>query len=57
MKNQKRNCKICNKEINVEVRKGNHRRCTSEEGVFFNYTNKNDIGCWFCNECWEEIRK
>jgi len=60
---QKRMCKVCKKEITVELNRmgykqwvgkiGTRKRIiTSVEGVYF------DEGkVWFCNGCWEEVRK
>ena len=55
----KRLCKVCNKEIEIERtligRKGGGfgRRCyvTSSDGVLFGK------GIWFCNDCWKVMLK
>ena len=54
-------CKICGKEINTRVeriattKENQHWKtktmCTSDEGVYFE-----EGICWFCNECWEELK-
>ncbi|MHA1481870.1 MAG: hypothetical protein ACTSQA_00345 [Candidatus Heimdallarchaeaceae archaeon] len=56
----KKNCKICNKEINAikeilghKSKKGHSMQCTtSNQGVYFE-----EAHCWFCNECWELLWK
>ena len=59
----KAKCIICEKEIKTKQETfGNRawggkcisRRC-SDEGVFF--TINENSGKWFCNSCWEEVRK
>tara|TARA_R110000824_G_scaffold43948_1_gene128296 strand:+ start:367 stop:561 length:195 start_codon:yes stop_codon:yes gene_type:complete len=59
----KRQCRICKKSIKVtEKRIGSNRfsHCSteleSEEGVHF-VAETNPTHVWFCNECWEEVRK
>jgi len=63
-KDNKRNCKICDKEIKVKQEfynrpsikagpgSGGKQQIFSEEGVLFNL-DKNRV--WFCNKCWEKI--
>ena len=57
---EKRGCRVCSKKIKITRERfnttHNKRIRTSDEGVFFNFDEGN-IGCWFCNECWEKIRK
>ncbi len=66
MKEFMRGCVVCEKKIVVvEDKMGNgghtaHKtkmffRRTSEEGVFFCMSHNS--GKWFCNKCWEQVRK
>lgn len=60
-----RTCTICKIEIKVEIKKigrptgqgGIAQNLDSDEGVLFILSNSYKGGYWFCNDCWEEIRK
>ena len=49
----KRNCKICEKEIEIYVDTigRDFRKYVSNEGVFFDFPYR----VWFCNGCWRFV--
>lgn len=66
MRNLKRKCKICEKEIiahqesihrshSDNTKKKHHTITISDEGVFFETISPH--GVWFCNKCWEKLLK
>lgn len=70
MKLKTRKCRICKKKIEVKIDRMGRRGFTSkgkahditisEDGVFFEtgkIIDKSHSGVWFCNDCWEEVRK
>lgn len=68
MKKIKRECRVCEKEIEI-VRtatctiKGNSgdgkktSESDSQDGIFFRQSSTSKTGVWFCNSCWKEITK
>ena len=68
MKNEKRNCKICEKELEVSfghIGRGGKNRFSktktrsvtdSKDGVLFVGGEDKKYGyVWFCNECWNKM--
>ena len=58
---EQRKCRVCEILINIEWSKGRAKggktrcRVDSEEGILF-YSGPY-ARVWFCNECWEQVRR
>lgn len=56
-----RKCTICKREIEAyeEIigRRCHIKSVVSDQGVFWNTSDHHKAGYWFCNSCWEKVRR